>query len=95
VRKASGTVVHVRSPQPDRLRELLASPDVTIDALAGGLLEIKGVTAEQIGELAAANQVVLHELSPQQATLEEAFMELTREEVEFRGEAHEGGELAA
>jgi ABC-2 type transport system ATP-binding protein len=95
VRKASGTVVHVRSPQPERLRELLAGPEVTIDELAGGLLEIKGATAERIGELAAANQVVLHELSPQQASLEEAFMELTREDVEFRGAAHEGGELAA
>ena len=95
VRRASGPVVHVRTPQQERLRELLAGPDVTIDELAGGLLEIKGVTAERIGEVAAANQVVLHELSPQQASLEEAFMELTREDVEFRGGAHEGGELAA
>src|SRR5665213_3462067 len=70
VRKASGTVVHVRSPQAARLRELLAGNDVTIAELAGGLLEIKGVTADRIGEVAAANQVVLHELSPQQATLE-------------------------
>ena len=95
VRRASGTVVHVRSPQQARLRELLAGPEVTIDELAGGLLEIKGVTAERIGELAAANQLVLHELSPQQASLEEAFMELTREDVEFRGAAHKDGELAA
>jgi ABC-2 type transport system ATP-binding protein len=95
VRRASGTVVHVRSPQTDRLRELLTGPEVTIHELAGGLLEIKGVTTEHIGEVAAANQVVLHELSPQQASLEEAFMELTREDVEFRGAAHEGGELAA
>src|SRR6266700_1335008 len=58
VRKASGTVVHVRSPQAGRLRELLAGDDVTIDELAGGLLEIKGATAERIGEIAAANQVV-------------------------------------
>src|SRR5258706_8571632 len=40
VRRASGTVVHVRTPQRERLRELLAGPDVTIDELAGGLLEI-------------------------------------------------------
>jgi ABC-2 type transport system ATP-binding protein len=95
VRTASGNVVHVRSPQPERLRELLSSPDVTMTELAGGLLEIKGTTAERIGEVAAANQVVLHELSPQQASLEEAFMELTREDVEFRGAAHGDGELAA
>jgi ABC-2 type transport system ATP-binding protein len=94
VRRASGTVVHVRTPQQERLLELLAGHDAAIDVLAGGLLEVKGVTAERIGELAAANQIVLHELSPQQASLEEAFMELTREDVEFRGAAHEG-ELAA
>jgi ABC-2 type transport system ATP-binding protein len=95
VRKASGTVVHVRSPQAGRLRELLTDKDVTVTALAGGLLEIKGATSERIGEVAAANEIVLHELSPQQATLEDAFMELTRDDVEFRGAAHEGGELAA
>jgi ABC-2 type transport system ATP-binding protein len=95
VRRASGGVVHVRSPQSARLRELLASPEVAVAELAGGLLEIKGATSERIGEVAAANQIVLHELSPQQASLEEAFMELTREDVEFRGAAHEGGELAA
>jgi ABC-2 type transport system ATP-binding protein len=95
VRKASGTVVHVRSPQAGRLRELLTDKDVTVTELAGGLLEIKGATSERIGEVAAANEIVLHELSPQQATLEDAFMELTRDDVEFRGAAHEGGELAA
>jgi ABC-2 type transport system ATP-binding protein len=39
---------------------------------------------ERVGELAAAHQIVLHELTPVQASLEEAFMELTREDVEFR-----------
>ena len=49
-----------------------------------GALEVAGLTAEQIGEAAAANGIVLHELTPQQASLEEAFMELTRDDVEFR-----------
>ena len=48
------------------------------------LLEITGLTAEQVGEEAAANAIVLHELTPQQATLEEAFMELTADAVEFQ-----------
>src|SRR5207253_711930 len=61
VRKASGLVVHVRSPQADRLREVLAGPDVTFTEIAAGLLEVKGVPAEQIGEAAAAHQIVLHE----------------------------------
>ena len=49
-----------------------------------GALDVSGLTAEQVGEAAAASGVVLHELTPQQASLEEAFMELTREEVEFK-----------
>jgi ABC-2 type transport system ATP-binding protein len=85
VRKASGNIVHVRSPQAERLIELLTQPDVTVTAVTPGLLEVNGLTAEQIGEIAAANSIVLHELTPQQASLEDAFMELTREDVEFRG----------
>ncbi|HKU59268.1 MAG TPA: ATP-binding cassette domain-containing protein [Gaiellaceae bacterium] len=83
VRRASGGLVVVRSPQATELRELLAGSDVTI-AGSAGRLEVSGLTAEQIGELAAANRIVLHELTAQQASLEEAFMELTRDEVEFK-----------
>ena len=45
---------------------------------------MRGLTARQVGELAAAKQIVLHELTPQQASLEEAFMTLTRDDVEFK-----------
>jgi ABC-2 type transport system ATP-binding protein len=93
VRKASGNLVHVRSPQGDKLRSLLAADGVTITSITPGLLEVNGLSAEQVGETAAANGIVLHELTPQQASLEEAFMELTREDVEFRGTVP--GELAA
>ena len=48
------------------------------------LLEIQGLTAPQIGEAAATHGFVLHELTPLQASLEEAFMEMTRDDVEFR-----------
>jgi len=51
------------------------------------------VSAERIGDVAAAHGIVLHELTPQQASLEEAFMDLTREELEFTSEADR--ELAA
>src|SRR5690349_2372819 len=84
VRRASGTVVRVRSPQATKLRELVLGPDVSVTSSSAGVLEVSGLTAEAIGDLAAANAVTLHELTPQQASLEEAFMELTREEVEFR-----------
>jgi ABC-2 type transport system ATP-binding protein len=81
--RASKKAVRVRSPQAAALGELVAGPDVSLEAIEPGLLEITGLTAEQIGEAAAANAIVLHELTPQQATLEEAFMELTQDAVEF------------
>ncbi len=84
VLRASGSVVRVRSPQATRLRELVLGPEVSITDVEPGLLDISGLTAEQIGDLAAAHGLVLHELTPLQASLEEAFMELTREELEYR-----------
>jgi len=51
------------------------------------VLDVSGLRAEEIGEIAARNQIVLHELTPQEASLEEAFMELTREDVEFHADA--------
>jgi ABC-2 type transport system ATP-binding protein len=88
VMRASKKAVRVRSPQAAALGALLvAMPDVSIATTEPGLLEITGLTAEQIGEEAAANSIVLHELTPQQATLEEAFMELTQDAVEFQAGA--------
>src|SRR3989440_1249824 len=81
---ASGNVVRLRSPQAAELNRLLVAPDVTVEALEPGYLEVHGLTAVQIGDVAAANGIALHELTPQQASLEEAFMELTREEIEFK-----------
>ncbi|MDX6452868.1 MAG: type transport system ATP-binding protein [Gaiellaceae bacterium] len=83
IRRHSKSLVVVRSPQATQLAELIAGPDVTADATEPGLLEIGGLTAEQIGEAAAANDIVLHELSPKQASLEDAFMDLTRDELEY------------
>jgi ABC-2 type transport system ATP-binding protein len=84
VSRASGNVVRVRSPQADDLASLLAATGVTIVAVEPGVLEVTGLTAPQIGEAAAGRGIVLHELMPQQVSLEEAFMDLTRDDVEFR-----------
>ena len=84
VRRASGTRVRVRSPQAAKLHELVLGRDGTVTGISQGLLEIDGLTAEQVGDLAALNNIALHELTPVQASLEEAFMELTREDVEYR-----------
>ena len=84
VRKASGDVVLVRSPQAEELRSHVADDGVTVVSNAPGLLEVHGLTAARIGEIAAANGVVLHELTPQQVSLEQAFMDMTRDQLEFR-----------
>ena len=81
---ASGNVVRVRSPKATELRRLLAGPDVTVEILEPGYLEVRGLTAPQIGDTAAANGLAVHELTPQQVSLEEAFMELTRDDIEFK-----------
>jgi ABC-2 type transport system ATP-binding protein len=82
---ASRNAVRVRSPRLADLRDLLAGPGVTFEDAADGALEVTGLTPEQIGEAAAAQGLVLHELAPKQASLEEAFMDVTRDAVEFHG----------
>ena len=85
VRQASGKVVHVRSPQATELRERLDGPGVTATLVdERGLLEVTGLTAAEIGDAAAASGIPLHELTPQQASLEEAFMTLTRDDIEYK-----------
>ena len=85
VRRAGKRAVRVRSPQSAELAELIRGPEVSVEALGDGVLEVNGADAPTVGELAARHNIVLHELTPQQASLEEAFVELTRGEVEFHG----------
>jgi len=66
----------VRSPQAQRLRDLLAAEGATVTEVGDGLLAAN-VRPERVGEVAAANGVVLHELTVEYATLEEVFLELT------------------
>jgi ABC-2 type transport system ATP-binding protein len=87
VGRASKRLVRVRTPQPTLLAEQLAAPDVAVEPQDDGSLEVAGLTAEQVGEAAAEARIVLHELAPHEASLEEAFMELTRDELEFAAAA--------
>lgn len=80
---ASGVATRVASPQATAIRDALAGPDVQITALQPGVIRIDGVAAAKVGELAAANGWVLHELTPMQASLEDAYMQLTEDSVEF------------
>ena len=75
--------IRVRSPQLDRLQELLTEHDASAQ-LSDGVLLVHGVSAEQVGELAAGHGIVLHELAAQQASLEEAYMRLTDDAVDYR-----------
>jgi len=86
---ANGTSprVQVRSPQASRLADLLAGPGVTVVRSEAGLLEVTGVEASGIGDLAAAHALAIHELTPKSASLEEAYMALTADAVEYRTEA--------
>jgi ABC-2 type transport system ATP-binding protein len=100
VGRYSRRLVRVRSPDATELAAAVGAPGVTVTVLEHGLLEIEGLTAEQIGDTAASRNVVLHELTPVQVTLEDAFMDLTQDELEFQthrasGAGFENGEVAA
>jgi ABC-2 type transport system ATP-binding protein len=87
VQLAAGDAVRVRTPDPARLRSTAEALDgVTVSSDESGdgrALLLQGITCEAVGELAAANRIVLHELAPEQASLEEAFMRLTMDSVEY------------
>ena len=95
VHKASGELVRLRSPEATRLRELVLGAGVTVTSPEPQLLEVEGLSAQQIGEVAASNAIVLHELTPVKASLEQAFMEMTKDAVEYRSVDDETEELAA
>ncbi|HLX77267.1 MAG TPA: ATP-binding cassette domain-containing protein [Acidimicrobiales bacterium] len=82
--QSSQSFVRVRSPDSARLRSELEAKGATVVVESDGALTVRGVDEVEIGELAAKSGVVLHELSPQQASLEEAFMELTEDTLEYR-----------
>ncbi|HWE92146.1 MAG TPA: ABC transporter ATP-binding protein [Pseudonocardiaceae bacterium] len=89
--QSSRKVVRVRTEQATKLRELIAGPDVSVTAMEPGLLEVHGLTGSQIGQFACDNAIPLAELTPVQASLEEAFMDITQDSVEFHTDAaHEG-----
>jgi ABC-2 type transport system ATP-binding protein len=84
IQRSSERSVLVRTPDTARLRELIGSEGGTVQSTDGddGLI-VTGLPAPGIGELAASASLVLHELTPRLPSLEEAFMELTADSVEF------------
>ena len=91
VNGAAGTWVEVRSPRAEELARLLHAQGAQI-SMGQGAFSVVGVEAPAIGEPAAEHGIVLHELSPRQASLEEAFLEATKGEQEYQsGAAMPGG----
>ncbi len=99
IARGSGQSVRVRTPDPDRLIAVIKAEGGTAVPVTGGngsanaaaapagsqarVLTVTGVPAARIGELAASSSIVLHELTPQLASLEDAFLELTAGSLEF------------
>jgi ABC-2 type transport system ATP-binding protein len=82
--------VVVRSPQAAQLSGVLAGAGVRITSAQTGVLEVEGLDAETIGRQAAAHGIALFELTARNASLEEAFMELTKDDVEYQAIAAAG-----
>jgi ABC-2 type transport system ATP-binding protein len=93
--RAGGGAVTVRTPQATRLRDLLLGPDITVTSQQSGVLKVQGLSAEQIGTAAWQASLPVYELTPQQASLEEAFMQLTDDSVDFRSRDITTKEVAA
>jgi ABC-2 type transport system ATP-binding protein len=86
--------VLVRSPQATELRDLLVQRAATVTPVQPGLLRVRGMSAELIGVLAAESGVVLYELAPQRASLEQAYLQLTRAAVEFSADQADAADQA-
>jgi ABC-2 type transport system ATP-binding protein len=82
-RRTAKNTVRVRTPDADRMRECLAGPDVTVTDDGADLI-VAGLTAEQIGRIAAERGMALSQLADQVASLEEAFMEQTKDALEYQ-----------
>jgi ABC-2 type transport system ATP-binding protein len=77
----------VVSPQAGALATLIEKRGASAVPEGDDTLTVTGLECADVGELAAGAGITLHELSPKQASLEEAFMEMTRDSAEFLGEA--------
>ena len=108
IERNSVQAVRVRTPQPDALVAAVRRDGASVAAAVGDAIVVQGMAAARVGDLAFENGIRLHELTSAQASLEEAFMELTAASVEFRaggpaaadagvagdgGDAHAGGRV--
>jgi ABC-2 type transport system ATP-binding protein len=92
IRGSSKDTVRVRSPQPAELETMLTELGATVAPTTDGALEVHGLPIERIGDEAARRGLALHELSPIQASLEEAFMDVTRDAIEYHATTRDEAE---
>jgi len=86
IASASGASVRVRTPAAEQLVKAVTARGAATVAAADGSVEVRGMSTEQIGDLAFAEGIRLHELTTVRASLEEAFMELTASSVEYHAD---------
>ncbi len=79
---AASAVVRVRSPHARRLRDLLVAPQIDVSG-EGDVLSVTGLSPEEIARTAFAHGVLIYELTPVHTSLEDAYMSLTRDDVEY------------
>ena len=79
--------VVVASPDAGALAPLLAADGATLTSTEAGRFEVRDLTADAIGDIAAEHGLRLHELAPIAASLESAYLELTRDSVEYSAAA--------
>jgi ABC-2 type transport system ATP-binding protein len=83
---SSGAAVLVRTPAAEELVKVVTGRGATTVTTKDGAIEVRGLTTEEIGDLAFTEGIRLHELTTVRASLEEAFMELTASSVEYRAD---------
>ena len=86
ISQSSKGSVRVRSPQTDELERLLRADGIIVERVDSSL-RLHGITTDSVGDLAAAHQLTVHELVEERASLEAAFMEMTRDSVDFHAGA--------
>ena len=86
IENSSTNTIRVRSPQADDLARALTGKGFTVTPV-DGYLQVAGIECAQVGDLAAEQHLTIHELFEEKASLEEAFMELTKDSVEYHTDA--------
>ncbi len=87
IARSSGAAVRVRTPSPDQLVLAVAAMGGTATADGDGTLLVRGMAIDAVGDIAFEQGIRLHELTVMRASLEEAYMEVTADSVEYHAEA--------